>query len=143
MGQFAVRVLILLAADGQALDFDIPQEGCRLATLEDLHLDGSDGAPSRLLISLTARADSVARTTGRGSAHQGTSGTCSQRLSWIGDAPSRWIRTWLRRDARRVNWRLSIHSSPIKDLSISARVDDIERLSDSLEAAFGAPLQGT
>ena len=59
MEPFTVRVLILLAADGQAFDFDTPQAGHRLAALEDLPLDGHGGASSRLLISLTARADSV------------------------------------------------------------------------------------
>ena len=143
MEPFTVRVLILLAADGQAFDFDIPQAGHRLAALEDLPLDGSDGASSRLLISLTARADSVARPTTRAAAHPGSSGRCSQRLCWDDAAPARWVRARLRREARRVDWRLSILPSPIKDLSISAQVAAVDRLPDSLEAAFGVPLRGS
>ena len=143
MEPFTVRVLILLAADGQAFGFDLPQPGRRLAEVENLHLDGHDGASSRLLISLTARADCAARTTGRGSARQGTSGGCSQRLCWDGAAPARWVRARLRREARRVDWRLAIFPASIREVSISARVDDVEGLADSLEAAFGVPLRGS
>ena len=40
---------------------------------------------------------------------------------------------------RHVDWRLSIHPTRIEELSISARVDRIERLPGHLESAFGAP----
>ena len=129
---FSVRVLVLLAAHGQAFDFDLPLRGRRLAEVEGLRLHGG-GGPSRLLISLTARA------TGRGAARHGTWGGCSQRLCWDGAAPARRVRSRLRRQARRADWRLTIFPAFIREVSISARVDDVERLPDSLEAAFGVP----
>ena len=132
MGQFAARVLTLLAADGQTFDSSVPQQGRRLAEVDDLYLHGHDGALSRLLITLTARAGSVAR--------RENSGECSQRLCWNGDVPLPLVRTRLWRNARRFDWRLYFVSAHIKDLSISAQVDHIERLSGTLEAAFGAPV---
>ena len=135
MGQFTVRVLVLLDADGQAFGFDLPQPGRRLAEVEGLRLYGG-GGPSRLLISLTARV------TGGGAARPGTWGGCSQRLCWDGEAPARRVRARLRRQARRADWRLAIFPAFIREVSISARVDDVERLPDSLAAAFGVPLRG-
>ena len=67
MGHFTVRVLVLLAADEPP--FDLPQQGCPVAAVENLRLDGGAGDLSRLLISLTARAGSVARSTDRAAAH--------------------------------------------------------------------------
>ena len=139
MGHFTTRVLILLAADGQAFEFDLPQHRRRLAAVDDLRLGGHDWVSSKLLISLTARADSVARTADRAVPRRDTTGRCSQRLWRIGETPFRWVQSRLWRDARHVDWRLIIHPARIKDLSISARVDDVERLPDSLEAAFGVP----
>ena len=156
MGHFAVRVLVLLAADEPP--FDLPQQGCPVAAVENLRLDGGDGDLSRLLISLTARAGSVARSTDRAVAHRGTSRSCSQRITWTGDTPigdageppghrarpkRGFVAARLFRDARAVDWSLSILPAGIKDIWISARVDSIERLPGYLEAAFGAPLQGT
>ena len=143
MGQFSGRVLILLAGDGQVFDFDLRGQGRRLAELKNLSLDGSNGAPSRLLISLTAHADSGARIPDGTAGHQQVSGTCSQCLCWTADEPPRQVRSRLRRRARRIDWRLSIHPLHIKGLSISVRVDDVERLPDSLEAAFGVPSRGS
>ena len=143
MRQPTIRVLILLGADGMASDFDFPKEGCRLAALENLRLDGNDGAPLRLLISLTACIDPVARTTNGGAAYRATSGTCSQHLCSIDGAPARWVRTRLRRDVRSVDWRLSILPEHIKGLSISAKVEHVESLSGSVEAVFDDPFQGT
>lgn len=143
MGQFSGRVLILLAADGQVFDFDPPGQGRRLAELKNLRLDGHNGAPSRLLISLTADADSGARVPNGTAGHQEVSGACSQCLCWTADGPPRQVRSRLRRRARRMDWRLSIHPLPIKGLSISVRVDNIEHLSESLEAAFEGPMRGS
>ena len=142
MKQFTIRVLTLLADDGQPFEFDLPQQGARLAAVDNLRLDGHDGIPSSLLISLTAHADSAARTMDDAAAPLGTSGGTSQRLYWIGDTPSRWVQARLWRDARHVDWRLSIHPTRIKELSISARVDPIQCLPAHLESAFGDPLQG-
>ena len=138
MGQFNIRFLTLLA-DGQAFDLDLPQQGDRLAALDNIQLLGHDGVSSSLLIALTARPESMAWTTDCAAAHPGLSGKTSQRLCWIGDVPSRWLRTRLRRDDRHVDCRLSIHPTCIKELATSARVDRIERLPVSLESAFGAP----
>ena len=80
MGQFGVRVLVLLTADGQGLD--IPPQGRAVAAVENLHLDGKAGDVSRLLISLSAQTGALART-----ANRGTSGACSQRLTWAGEVP--------------------------------------------------------
>ena len=160
VGHFTVRVLVLLAADEPP--FDLPQQGCPVAAVENLRLDGGDGDWSRLLISLTARAGSVARSTDRAAAHRGTSGRCSQRIAWSGDTPfgdasepgssprgrrarrqHGFVTARLLRDAKAVDWSLSILPAGIEDIWISARVDSVERLPGDLEAAFGAPLQGT
>ena len=143
MKHVTARVLALLADGSQPFDFDLPQRGNRLAAVENLRLDGHDGISSSLLISLTAYVDCGARTLDQGAASSRPSGRTSQRLYWIGDTPCRWVRARLRREARRVDWRLAIHPSPIKDLSISAQVAAIDRLPDSLEAAFGVPLRGS
>ena len=159
MGHFTVRVLVLLAADEPL--FDLPQQGCPVAAVENLRLDGGDGDWSRLLISLTARAGSVARSTDRAAAQRGTSGRCSQRIAWSGDTPfgdagepgssprgrgarrqRGFVTARLLRDAKAVDWSLSILPAGIEDIRISARVDSVERLPGDLEAAFGAPLQG-
>ena len=142
MEQFTLRFLALLADDGRPFDFDLPQHGDCLAAVNDLRLEGDTGTPSSLLISLTARAVSVARSMGDAAAPSGTSGRTSQRLWWIGNAPSRWVRARLRRDDRHVDWRLSLHPTRIEELSISARVDHIKCLPAYLEPAFGDPLQG-
>lgn len=115
---FTVRALILLATHGQAFDFELPQPGRRLAEVEGLRLEGG------------------------GAARPGTWGGCSQRLCWDGEAPARWVRSRLRRQARRADWRLAIFPAFIREVSISARVDDVERLPDSLAAAFGVPWRG-
>ena len=154
MGHFTVRVLVLLAADEPP--FDLPQQGCPVAAVENLRLDGGAGDLSRLLISLTARAGSVARSTDRAAAHRGTSGRCSQRIAWTGDTPfgdasepgsspreRGFVTARFFRDARAVDWSLSILPAGIEDIWISARADSVERLPGDLEAAFGAPLQGT
>ena len=161
MGHFTVRVLVLLAADEPP--FDLPKQGYPVAAVENLRLDGGDGDWSRLLISLTARAGSVARSTDRAAAQRGTSGRCSQRIAWSGDTlfgnageppgssprghrarrQRGFVTARLLRDARAVDWSLSILPSRIEDIRISARVDSVERLPGDLEAAFGAPLQGT
>lgn len=142
MRQFTVRVLALLADEVQPFDFDLPRQGCRLAAVDDLRLDGQDETSSSLLISLTAQADSAARTMDYVAAPAGISGRTSQRLHWIGDTPSHWVRARLWRDARHVDWRLSFHATRFKELSISARVDYIKNLPGSLESAFGDPLRG-
>ena len=160
MGHFTVRVLVLLAADEPP--FDLPQQGYPVAAVENLRLDGGDGDWSRLLISLTARAGCVARSTDRAAAQRGTSGRCSQRIAWSGDTPfgdagepgssprgrrarrqRGFVTARLLRDAKAVDWSLSILPAGIEDIRISARVDSVERLPGDLEAAFGAPLQGT
>ena len=142
MERFTVRVLTLLTDAAQPFDFDLPPQGGGLAAVDNLHLKGYDGISSSLLISLTAHADSVASAMDHAAAHSGTSGSTSQRLYWIGDTPSRWVRARLWRDARHVDWRLSFHPTRLKELSISARVDCIRCLPGSLEAAFGYPLRG-
>ena len=139
---FTIRAVALLAAGGQPLDFDLPQWGDRLAAVENVRLDGHGGIPSSLLISLTAYVDCGARTLDEGAASSGPSGRTSQRLYWIGDMPCRWVRARLWRDDRHVDWRLSLHPTRIRELSISARVDYIRSLPGSLESAFGDPLQG-
>ena len=139
MEQFTLRFLALLADDGQPFDFDLPLQGGCLAAVDNLRLEGEAGTPSSLLISLTARAGSAARSMDNAAAPSGTSGRTSQRLWWIGNAPSRWVRARLRRGDRHVDWRLSIHPTRIEELSISARVDRIECLPGPLESAFGAP----
>ena len=141
MGQFDIRVLTLLA-DGQGFNVDLSQQANLLAALDTIRLDGRDGAPSSLLITLNARFRSSAGKTDDSTAPSGVSDRISQRLCWIGSAPSRWVRARLRRDDRHVDWRLSIHPTCIKELSISARVDSIQGLSRSLESAFGDPSQG-
>ena len=108
--------------------------------MDNLRLDGHDGMSSSLLISLTSHAGSVARTMDNAEAPSGTSGRTSRRLYWIGDTPSRWVRARLRRDARHVDWRLSLHPTRIKELSISARVDHSHPA--YFESAFGDPLEG-
>ena len=138
MGQFNMRVLTLLAG-GQGFNVDLPQQANPLAALDNIRLDGRGGVPSSLLIALTARFDSVAGKTDDTTAYSGVSDRTSQRLCWIGSAPSQWVRARLRRDDRHVDWRLSIHPTCIKELSISARVDCIERLPTSVQSAFGAP----
>lgn len=142
MEHFTARVLTLLANDSQLFNFDLPLQGDCLAALEDLRLEGHEPAPSTLLISLTAHVKSMVRSMHYAAAPPGASGTTSQRLYWIGDTPARWVRARLRRDARHVDWRLFFHSTRIKELSISARVEHIKCLPASLERAFGDLLQG-
>ena len=97
MEQFTVRLLALLADDGRPSDLGLPQQGDCLAAVGNLRLEGKAGTPASLLISLTARADSVAKSMDNAAAPSGTSGRTSQRLWWIGNAPSRWVRARLRR----------------------------------------------
>ena len=138
MRQSTIRVLTLLD-DGQTFDLCLPHQGDRLATLDSIRLRGLGAVSSSLLIALTARFESTARNADCAAAPSGTSGRTSQRLWWIGNAPSRWVRARLRRGDRHVDWRLSIHPSHIEELSISARVDRMECLPGPLESAFGAP----
>ena len=157
MGQISIRVLVLLGADGQPID--IPPQGHRVATLENLPLDGSDNL-SRLLISLTAQTDPLARTAGRAAAKRDTAGSCSQRLSWTGDVPfadatgtpgspaqgrraDGFVRTRLVREKGAAEWRLCMLPVRIKDLTISARVERVDDLACDLEAAFGVPPKGS
>ena len=152
MGQFGVRVLVLLTADGQGPD--IPTQGRAVAAVENLHLEGNAGDVSRLLISLTAQTDALART-----ATRGTSGACSQRLTWAGDVPfadatgtpgspaqgrrvGGYVRTRLVREADAAEWRLCMLPLRIRELTISARVERVDDLAGDLEAAFGVPPKG-
>ena len=141
MRQSTIRVLAFFG-DDQEFNVDLPQRANRLAALDNVRLDDRDGIASSLLIDLTARFRSPAGKTHYTTAPSGVSGRASQRLCWIGNAPSRWARARLRRDGRHVDWRLSIHPTCIEELSISARVDCIERLPGSLESAFGNPSEG-
>ena len=153
MGQFGVRVLVLLTADGQRLD--IPPQGRAVAAIENLHLEGKAGDVSRLLISLTAQTDALAWT-----ATRGTSGACSQRLTWAGDVPfadatgtpgspaqgrraGGYVRTRLVREADAAEWRLCMLPLRIRELTINARVEQVDDLAGDLEAAFGVPLKET
>ena len=54
MGLFDIRVLTLLA-DGQVFNVDLSQQANLLAALDTIRLDGRDGVPSSLLITLNAR----------------------------------------------------------------------------------------
>ena len=110
-----------------------------MAALDNIRLHGQGAVSSSLLIALAARFESTAGKADCAAAPSGTSGRTPQRLSWIGNAPSRWVRARLRRGDRHVDWRLSILPTRIDELSISARVDRIERLPGPLESAFGAP----
>lgn len=153
MAHFGVRVLVLLTADEQGLD--IPPQGHAVAAIENLHLEGNAGDVSRVLISLTAQTDAVAWTATRGS-----SGACSQRLTWAGDVPfadatgtpgssaqgrraGGCVRTHLVREKGAAEWRLCMLPVRIKDLTISARVERVDDLVGDLEAAFGVPPKGS
>lgn len=152
VGEFGVRVLVLLTADGQGID--IPPQGRAVASVENLRLEGKADDLSRLLISLTARADAVAWP-----ATRGTSGACSQRLTWAGDVPfadatgtpgspaqgrraGGFVRTRLVREKGAAEWRLCMLPVRIKGLTISARVERVDDLDGDLEAAFGVPPKG-
>ena len=52
------------------------------------------------------------------------------------------VKARLLRDARAVDWHLSMLPGRIEDIRISARVERVEGLAGGLEAAFLAGLQG-
>ena len=139
MGQFNTKVLIFLDTDGQAFELGPPSAGRPLAEVDNMRLAGYEGIPSKLLISLTADADSVTGTTNRAASQRGAAGCCSQRLCWAGEAPAGWVQSRLYREERRFDWCLSFHPAHIEEVRVSARVDPIERLPESLESAFGVP----
>ena len=158
VAHFGIRVLVLLATDRQAIN--LAPEGRAVAAIEDLCLEGNGEALSRLLISLTAQTEPVSRTAGQAKATQGTAGRCSQRLSWSGDVPfgeetgtpgsssqgpraGGYVTTRLVREAGAAEWRLCVLPLRIRNLTINARVEQVEDVTADLEAAFGVPLQGT
>lgn len=134
--RFTARLLAPLVDDGQPFDFDLPLQGDRLAAVEGLRHEGHEPAPSTLLISLTAHARPMARTVHNAAATSGASGTAWQGPYRIGEPPSGWARARLRRDDRRVDRRLSLHSTHIRKLTISARFEHMRCLPASLECAF-------
>ena len=143
MGPLMARVLVLLAADGEAPG--LPCGGGPLGCLEDLGLAGDPDYASALLISLTARLGRVSRV--------GGSSRCSQRVCWPAAGPwagsgasagacgtmneAKEATARLRRDARTVDWTLRLWAGRIEEVRIGARVERIRGLPGCLEGAFG------
>ena len=158
MSHIGIRVLVLLATDGQAID--LTPQGRAVAAFDNLHLEADGNDLSRLLISVSAQTEPVSRTAGQAKAKPVAFGGCSQRLSSTGDVPfgeetgtpgsSRhgqrtggYVRTRLVRQAGAAEWRLCMLPLRIRNLTINARVEHVEDIAADLEAAFGVPFPGT
>ena len=154
MAHFGIRVLVLLATDGQPMNL-MPQ-GRAVAAVENLSLEPDRDDLSRLLISVSAQTNPVSRTAGRAKAKPVASGVCSQRLSSTGDVPfgeetgtpgsspqgrrtGGCVRTRLVREPGAAEWRLCMLPLRIRNLTINARVEHLEDVAADLEAAFGVP----
>lgn len=158
---FAVMILattlglsVVPTAEGQ--EFAITYQGQRVGSIENIRLD----APSRLLISSTARFDSFSRTLDRILTSRGNFGSCPKRIFWAGNTSIRdageslalssraryeqWIcsstlgfKTKLFRSTFTVHWRLFIRPGEIENIRIEARLENIDDFSDSLEELLG------
>ena len=128
-----VRVLVLLAGEGEFQDFPLGDRSC--GCLDDLRLAGHGHAPSALLIRLQARLGGVSGAAARG--------RCSQRLCWpgadacLGGLPFQGARARLRRDATSVDWRLSLLTGGIEEVRVGARVERLHGMPGWLQEAFG------